>query len=414
MLRNLKRIQREPLPFLEHVWRVHGDVVQFPVPAPVYLVSQPALARDVLVEHHKVMGKKTLQYSTLSLVTGEGLLTADTQAWLPRRRMLQPAFHRDLLTLMNAHIERAVNRIDSRWQEACAQGNAIVDVDADMMELALDITGAALFGIDLADDAREITEATLDALHGVIARAQNPLPLPLRVPTPNNRAMVRAVKTLDRAIARIVDSRSHNLLPEDSPIRDMLDVLLDSSHDLTPEQIRDEIATFVVAGHETVASGLTWAWNLLAHSQEEQDKLSADASRGSCVFDEALRLYPPAWVITRRALADIELGEYRVPKGSMVIVSPWVVHRNPDAWPEPNAFKPDRFVDGAPQVGYLPFGAGPRLCIGRDLARMEGAAVLAQLAAKWRLEPIHSGEVAIEASVTLRPVGGLPLRISKR
>ena len=159
--------------------------------------------------------------------------------------------------------------------------------------------GAALFGMDLADDAREITEATLEALHGVIARAQNPLPLPLRVPTPSNRAMSRSIKTLDRAIARIVEARTHDVLPTGAPIRDMLDVLLNPEHTLTPQQIRDEVATFVVAGHETVASGLTWAWDLLAHAPDEQDQLASDSSRGMRVFDEALRLYPPDRKSTR-------------------------------------------------------------------------------------------------------------------
>lgn len=416
MMRDMRLIQREPLPFLEQVARDHGAVAQLPIPWPVYVVSSPVGAREVLVGHHREVGKRTLQYTTLSLITGMGLLTADTEAWRPRRRMLQPAFHRELVALTTGHVDSALARLDARWAEAAGEGAGLVDVDADMMELALEVTGAALFGIDLSDEARAIADATLVALHGVIVRARNPLPLPLAVPTPTNLGMTRAVRRLDAAVEQILAARRDDVLAPDAPLRDMLDVLVDPDVEvpLTPQQVRDEIVTFIVAGHETVASALTWAWQLLASDQRQQDLLAADPARAMMTFDEALRLYPPAWVITRRTHADIEVDGFAIPAGAMVIVSPWVVHRDAAMWPDPMRFDPERFADGVPQVGYLPFGAGPRLCIGREMARLEGSQVLGHLAQRWIVEPVHAGPTAVEASVTLRPIGGLPLRVRRR
>jgi len=416
MLRNLKNIQRNPLEFLEQTWREHGDVVQFPVPRPAtYMVSSPEGARDVLVNHHKVMSKRTVQYTTLSLVTGEGLLTADTQAWKPVRRQLAPAFHHEMIALTQRHVMQALERLDSRWLQLTSEGSALVDIDHAMMTLALEITGAALFGSDLTDDAHSIGQATLRALHGVVLRARNPLPIPLSLPTPNNRGMRSAIKELDSAVHRIVTARRAHPLPVGAPPRDMLDVLLDQDveNPLSFQQVRDEVATFIVAGHETVASALTWTWHLLGNSTYESDLLRNKPMRAGMVFDEALRLYPPAWVITRRTREAIKVAGHDVPANAMVIISPWVVHRHSQVWQTPSSFLPDRFNDGPPMLGYIPFGAGPRLCIGRDMARLEASLVIEHIAQKWHISPIHHSEIPIDASVTLRPQGGLPMRLKR-
>jgi cytochrome P450 len=416
MLRNIKNITSDPLTYLESTWAEFGDVVQFPIPKPAtYLVSSPEGAREVLVNQHNETSKRTLQYNNLSLVTGEGLLTADTQAWRPRRRMLQPAFHKEMIALSEHHIAAGLAKLDSNWLEQTAMGPAIVDIDHAMMSLALEITCGALFGIDVNDDVDEITSATLTALHGVVARARNPISLPLLIPTPANLKMKRAIKRLDKAVEAILVSRELDKLPDQAPIRDMLDVLLDPDLEtpLTKQQIRDEIATFIVAGHETVASALAWAWHLLVTNPNELQKLMQDPARASLVFDESLRLYPPAWVITRRTLSDITVDDVLIPAHSLVIVSPWLVHRNPKVWESPDAFIPDRFLSGSPQLGYLPFGSGARLCIGKEMARLEGAKILAHIATTWNIEAIHTSPVPIDASVTLRPVSGMPVRISR-
>ena len=416
MLRSIKSITSDPLTYLENTWSEFGDVIQFPIPKPAtYLISSPEGAREVLVNQHNETSKRTLQYDNLSLVTGEGLLTADTQAWRPRRRMLQPAFHKEMIALSARNVEAGLAKLDSNWQELTSAGSAIVDMDHAMMSLALEITCGALFGINVDDDVDEITAATLTALHGVVSRARNPISMPLAIPTPANLRMKRAIKRLDKAVDAILISRAANKLPDQAPIRDMLDVLLDPDVEtpLTKQQIRDEIATFIVAGHETVASALTWAWHLLVTNPDELKKIKSDPSRAHLVFDESLRLYPPAWVITRRTLSDLTVDEVLIPKNSLVIVSPWLVHRNPKAWENPNAFIPDRFISGTPQLGYIPFGAGARLCIGKEMARLEGSQILAHIASTWNIEAVHGSAVPIDASVTLRPESGMPVRISR-
>ena len=416
MLKRFREIQQNPLNFLLQTWHEHGDVLQFPIPRPAtYLVSSPQGARDVLVNNHRAMSKRTIQYSTLSLVTGEGLLTADTETWKTSRRQLAPAFHHEMISLATNHVATALNRLDQIWAELTSEGPALIDVDQTMMNLALEITGATLFGADLTSQVDQLTSATLRALHGVVVRARNPLPMPLAIPTPNNLGMKKAISELDTAVNAIIDRRLADPLPLGAPIRDMLDVLMDQTLEqpLGRKQIRDEVATFIVAGHETIASALTWAWYLLGRNPEEAQRLQQHPERASLVFDETLRLYPPAWVITRRTLEAVVVDGFEIPSNAMIIVSPWVVHRNENAWPNPEQFIPDRFANGAPMLGYLPFGAGPRLCIGRDMARLQGAQILSHIAQNWQLRPLHNEQVPIDASVTLRPQGGLPMRLKR-
>ncbi len=416
MLKRFREIQHNPLNFLLQTWQLHGDVVQFPIPRPAsYLVSSPQGARDVLVNNHRAMSKRTIQYSTLSLVTGEGLLTADTETWKTSRRQLAPAFHHEMISLATNHVATALNRLDQNWAELTSEGSALIDVDQTMMNLALEITGATLFGSDLTGQVDQLTSATLRALHGVVVRARNPLPVPLAIPTPNNLGMRKAIRELDTAVNAIIDRRLADPLPPGSPIRDMLDVLMDQTLEqpLIRKQIRYEVATFIVAGHETIASALTWAWYLLGSNPEEAQRLQVHPERAALVFDETLRLYPPAWVITRRTLESVEVEGFLIPADALVIVSPWVVHRNERVWPNPELFIPDRFANGAPMLGYLPFGAGPRLCIGRDMARLQGAQILSHISQNWQLSPIHNQQVPVDASVTLRPQGGLPMRLTR-
>jgi cytochrome P450 len=414
MLRNLRSILASPLSYLEQVWESHGDVIQFPIPHPTYLVSSPQGARDVLINFNRSMGKRTIQYDTLSLVTGLGLLTADTAQWKPRRRMLQPAFHHDLVMLSRKNIDSALAELDAEWTSLTEHGDAIVDIDQAMMSLALRITGSTLFGANLSAEVEKLTHATIQALSGVISRAKNPVALPLAWPTPQNLRMRRAIRTLDDAVATMVSLRRQDFLAPDAPIRDLLDVLLDSENELSEREIRNEVVTFIVAGHETVASGMTWAWHLLGQDQVACEGIRQNPASATQVFDEVLRLYPPAWVITRRANEDIEIEGYQIPQGALVIVSPWLVHRHPSVWADAKSFNPERFADGVPLLGYLPFGTGTRICIGREMARFEGPAVLEHIVRRWDVTPVHQEDVPVDASVTLRPKHGMPMRIARR
>jgi len=440
MVRAIGAIRRDPLRFLADMHDRYGDVLQFPIPVPpTYLVTDPEAVRRVLVTNAKSYGKRTLQYTTLSLVTGEGLLTADTAAWRPQRTLVQPAFHRSSLELVAAHVRTAVDRLLSRWTE---REGEVVDVDEAMMHLALEVVGASLFGSDLSGDAERLADATLAALHVVVKKARSPLPVPVAVPTPTNVVLRRAVRKLDDAVEAMLVDRARRPPEPGDPPRDMLDLLL-AAHDddgsrLSREQVRDQVVTFIVAGHETVASALTWAWHLLASNPQALTRLreEVDAVRPdgdvcfddlarlpwtAAVLDETLRLYPPAWLITRRSLAPDVLAGVGVPADSLVIISPWLVHRDAAAWDEPERFDPSRFigVDGTRRrevlasSAYLPFGAGPRMCIGRDMALLEGVLVLASLAAQVELQPVGPPPRALPL-VTIRPADGLPMRVRMR
>ena len=432
MLREFGQIRGNPLDYLERMWREHGDVVQFPIPRPPsYLVNDPEAVRRVLVDQARSFGKSTIQYRALSLVTGEGLLTSDDDVWRRQRRMVQPAFHHETLAQLTDHIERASATVVSSWNQAGA--DAVVDIDVAMMHATLEVVGHALFGSDLSGDAAALADATLDALDVVIARARVPVTPPAWVPTPANRRLNGANTVLDGAVRRMLADRRES----PSLAHDMLDMLMSVRDEdgigLSAEEIRNQMVTFIVAGHETVASALTWAFALLAAHPREQESLHAELvdvvrdepltiddysrlTRTRAVFDEALRLYPPAWLITRKAHAQTELGGRDVPAGSLVILSPWLLHRHPALWRSPEEFRPSRFIDDdIDRSAFLPFGAGPRMCIGRDFAYVEGVLMLARLASRFEVSyPDGSGVPATDPLVTIRPAGGLRLRITRR
>jgi cytochrome P450 len=432
MLRAFGEIRGNPLGYLERAWREHGDVVQFPIPRPPsYLVNEPEAVRRVLVDQARSFGKSTIQYRALSLVTGEGLLTSDGDVWRRQRRMVQPAFHHETLAQLTAHIERASASVVSDWNRV-GEGS-VIDVDAAMMHATLEVVGHALFGSDLSGDAAVLADATLDALDVVIARARVPITPPPWLPTPANHRLGAANKVLDDAVRRMLADRRES----PSVTHDMLDMLMcvrdEDGIGLSAEEIRNQMVTFIVAGHETVASALTWALALLAAHPVEQELLHAELSaivrdepmtiedyarltRTRAVFDEALRLYPPAWLITRKALAHGELGGRVVPAGSLVIMSPWLLHRHPSLWRTPEEFRPSRFIDEViDRSSFLPFGAGPRMCIGRDFAYVEGVLMLARLAAAFEVSLSDGSTMpAIDPLVTIRPAGGLRLRVTRR
>ena len=432
MLRAMTAIRRDPLGYLDGAWHRYGDVVQFPIPRPPsYLVNDPEGVRRVLVSNGRNYGKATIQYRALSLVTGDGLLVADTDAWRRQRPMVQPAFHHETLEGIVGHVSRALDRVFHDW--AALPDTAVVDMDAAMMHVALEVVGHALFGMDLSADAERLTSSTLDALEVVVARARVPITPPAWLPTPANRRLAASVGQLDEAVRSIVDARRGR-----TPIEpDMLDLLMsatDASGDrLSPVEIRDQAVTFIVAGHETAASALAWAWGLLAAHpeaqrlvQEESDSVLggraatfADYARlpvARAVLDETLRLYPPAWLITRKAHEADTVGGRELPAGALVILSPWLLHRHPMVWPEPDRFRPSRFLDGeADRINFIPFGAGLRQCIGRDFAYVEATLVLAAIAGRYCVAfPDGMTLPASDPLVTIRPRGGMPLRVSRR
>ena len=378
MLRYAPSMIRDPLAFLGQQWRKHGDVVQFPIPnPPTYLVNEPEAVERVLRGNHRNYGKDTLQYRRLSLLTGFGLLTADTNLWRAQRPVVQPAFGADLEPRVREATQAACRRIN--WQDG------VRDVDADILRITLEVVGEVLFGADLTGRAKGLAEATLQGLE-VVVKKSSPISAPLWLPTPNNRQLARAKAQLDAAVQELTRTTA----PEGTLLR------LLQEH---PEHLRDQVVTFLVAGHETVASALTWSLYLLA--QHPTDATSEE------VFDEALRLYPPAWLITRQALGPDTLAGHAIPESALIILSPYWLHRHPAAYADPERFEPGR---DHPRSAYIPFGAGPRLCIGRGMSLVEGPLILDHLRARYSFTTVR--DVGMKPEVTIRPVKGMPLRVA--
>ena len=442
MLRNIALMRRRPPEFLARCAARYGSVVRFPIPrSEVFLISDPSDIRRVLQTNHKAYGKRTVQYDTLALVTGSGLLTSDAELWRRMRRLLSPAFHHDLVDDMAA----TVQTVTARWvEQRFSTGGESIDLDAEMLDLSLQIVAETLLGtavsgqLNQRENTDRIVTAVMDALHIVVGRAQRPLRLPERWPVPSHRRLRAALQVLDRAVADVIAAR--RAMPAGS---DALSLLLQARDAglATEREVRDEVVTLIVAGHETVAATLTWTWVLLATNRgaqsrvvAEADALPSEAPWGSdvlaalpftrAVIDECLRLYPPAWVVTRRSLEPDVLSGHEIPQNSTLILSPYAVHRDERWWPNPHHFDPRRFLtsdgerrsreEGSGPLTYFPFGAGPRLCIGRDMALVEAPIVMATLLRAIQVRPVRPRRVTLDFGVTLRPQGGPPALVTPR
>jgi cytochrome P450 len=421
----------------------YGDTVRVPLGrSSFFLLSRPEHAEHVLAANQDNY-VKAFTYRPLRALIGNGLLTSEGDDWRRHRRLVQPLFsRRDVAAFGPAMIE-ATQRMLTGW--AAMQDGNIVNVFSRMSALALDIAGRALFSTDLSGDATQMRRALAAGQRVVVLATLAPLPWGPRT----NRAVKTATRWLGHTpegiegpVGRIMATRR-----EQGPGRgDLLDVLLSARADggpLTDTEIGDEIATFMLAGHETSANALSWSLALLSAYPAAREKLeqevdsvladrepdAADAEKlpyTTAVIAEAMRLYPPAWTVERDALADDEVAGVPVPAGSLVAVPPYLVHRHPEFWPDPAGFDPGRFLAANGSVGhglspdrhrysYIPFGGGRRACVGQSFAELETVLVLASIAQRYRLELPARGIPKPTAAVTLRPSKGrLPMRLLRR
>jgi len=435
LLKKLPAIRSNATGYLMEAAQQWGDVVFFDVPRnPALFINSPDTIKHILQDQHRLYNKNTMQYNLLSGITGKGLLTADGEDWLRHRRLQQPAFARPRLMSMDQIATPAMERMLNRWEQAADSGEPL-NIDNEMMRLALEIVGKALLSIDLSDQASRLVEAVVTVLDGIVHKAQNPGPLSGLMLTPGSMRFRSALSTLELTIYDMIAARRESGDPGDDLLGMLLRARDEQGNPMSDKQIRDEVMTILVAGHETVASALTWTWMLLAQNPGEAQKLEDESGavlngripttadlaampHAARVFSEALRLYPPAWLITRKSTAEDQIGPYRVPAGALIIMSPYTLQRRADLWPEPEKFMPDRFAafaDGQPpRFTYIPFGAGPRLCIGREFAMIEAQLVLGAVAGRFRLSLLPDRPVHMEPLVTLRPRGGLWMKVEKR
>ena len=417
-----------------------GDVVRYRM-GPIFVehLTHPDHVKHVLADASARYTKGTVFDKTRPLV-GNGLLTAEGDFWKRQRRLSQPAFHKDRLAALGTMMTDTIEQTLEGWERAAGAGES-VPVFRDMMRLTLTVAVRALFGVEGGERLREVGDAFTAALEVTNERIISPLPyMPwlYRLPTPANHSFSRALETLDTIVNGIIAQRRAQ---GDAGQRDdLLGMLMvacdaDTGDAFDDAQLRDEVMTLLLAGHETTATALAWTFHLLTQHPEVEERLHAevDAALGGrvptvedlprlryvgCVFEEAMRLYPPIWALPRVPLEDDVVGGFRIPKGDIVLLLPYVTHRHPDFWPEPGRFLPERFLPEntreRPRWAYLPFGGGQRQCIGNAFAMMEAQFILARVASRYRLRGMEGVPVLPEPHVTLRPKGPMPMRVERR
>jgi cytochrome P450 len=398
----------------------------------MFFVNHPDLIRDVLVTNSGKFHKgRALQ--RMKRILGQGLLTSESEFHLRQRRLAQPAFHRQRIAGYAASMVEYGERVSGAWRDG-----ETYDISEEMMRLTLYIVAKTLFGANVEDEADEIG-AAMTTLIG----AFNYLLLPFselleKLPLPIARRIDRAKETIDRVIYKIISERRKT--GEDTG--DLLSILLlaqdeDDGGRMTDEQVRDECLTLFLAGHETTANALTWTWYLLEQNPEIEQKFHAEIDRVltakrlptfadyaelkyvEAVLAESMRLYPPVWAIGRLAVENHELNNFPVGKGSLVLLSPFTMHRDRRFWDEPEIFKPERWEklsikEASGRFVYFPFGGGVRRCIGEQFAWTEGVLLLATIGRNWRLQLAPEHKIALNPLVTLRPKYGMKMNAAHR
>jgi cytochrome P450 len=395
----------------------------------IYFVNDAEYVKRILLDNVANYPKSVTYRNNLRPFLGEGMLISEGEFWKRQRRLAQPAFHLKRLKALAAAMAECAADLGAGWKHG-----EVIDVMQAMNAVTMEIVARTLFGADVSADIAEVGEAmaVLQEETGRI-RATAFFELPEIFTRPRSRRFREAVATIDDIVMRIVALRRKSGAVKD----DLLSMLLEARDEetgqgMTDRQLRDELVTLFLAGHETTAIALTWSFHLLGQTPRAEAMLQkeVDEALGNkaapdfddlekmpyarMVAEESMRLYPPAYVFSRRAAGDDKLGPFDMPAGAHIVISPYALHRRADYWPKPDEFWPERFAPEAradrPKLAYLPFGGGPRVCIGNSFAMMEHAIVLAAVVRRWRLESIPGREVKTEPRITLRPRGGLPMR----
>lgn len=428
-LRNVARFTTDSLGFLTDLKLEHGDVVCMKLLGkPWFMLSHPDDIEACLVKNAKSMGRD--QYvEILERALGKGLLTNEGESWKRQRKLMAHAFTPKRIRSYGAAMAAVGDRSLKGWRD----GDTI-DVHEEMSRVALEVVAEVLFGASVEQSEVDTVQGAMHVLNDYFANSPEAvLMLPEWFPTPRLRRVARAVAAIDGVIYRIIGQRRRG---EDRD--DLLGTLL-AAHDeggegMSDQQLRDEAVTLFLAGHETTALMLGHTMYLLGKYPDVERKLYAEIEgvlQGALptakdvkrlpyterVLKEAMRLCPPAWTTGREALEDVEIGGYRIPRGAQILISQWVVHRDPRFYPNPEAFDPDRWENekDLPRYAYFPFGGGPRVCIGNHFAMMEATLLLAILMQRYRLELLQGQRLELQPSVTLRPKGsGMKMRVHAR
>jgi cytochrome P450 len=427
---NLGQFMTRRLDFFLDVARQYGDLVSFRFgPRRLFLASHPDLIEQVLVTDAKHYVKH-FGARLYKPVLGNGLVTSEGDFWLRQRKLSQPAFLKNRVLSYAPVMADLTVRMLAGWQPGKE-----VDVHFEFSTLTSAIALKTLFDLDDPGDREAFTDALREAFTLMSNRFRSLVRVPVWVPTPANRRLGRAITHLNRVVDGFVAQGRARPEPGDDLLSRLVAARDEQGERMTDRQLRDEAMTLYLAGHETTALTLTWSWYLLARHPQAEERLVgewesvlggrvptaddlAKLPYTEAVIAEAMRVYPPVYLIGREATRDLELGGFRVRKGYTVFMSQWVSHRDPRYFPDPEAFRPERWLDGLaarlPKYAYYPFGGGPRVCIGNTFALMEAAVILAAVGQRYRFTVASDGPPELNPQITLLPKGGIPAVLRRR
>ncbi|ELZ88232.1 unspecific monooxygenase (cytochrome P450) [Haloferax elongans ATCC BAA-1513] len=423
----------DPLEFIAGVARDYGPVAEYNIGGmSFYQVSDPELVEHVLVQENQKYIKGELFQDSLGTVLGEGLLTSEGEFWRQQRHLMQPAFLPQMLERYSEIMVEYTERMLSSWEDGETR-----DIHEDMMSLTVEIAAKTLFDVDIREEESAVGEALETVMDYSSVSMRRPVDVPQWVPTPLNRRYKQALEDLTEVVGRIIEDRRNGDGELDPESNDIVSLLLtfrdDDGNPLPDEQIRDELVTILLAGHETTALALTYTLHLLGTNQEQADTLREEvdsvldgdsptfADLGDLpyteqVITEGMRIYPPVWELVREAAEPDTLGDYNIEPGQTVSAQQWVIHRDPRFYDDPLEFRPSRwtseFKRDLPKFAYFPFGGGPRRCIGDRFALLEARLALATIAQSWTVDPTH--ELEFDPSITLRPEGTVEMVVNRR
>lgn len=426
LLGNALELSRDWMGFLVQSAREYGDAVFFNfLNVPICLLVHPDYIEHVLVTNQANF-VKSRDYRVLVHVMGEGLLTAEGETWRRQRKLVQPAFHFESIVKYGKIMVESVAQILDEWEDG-----GVRDVHADMTRITLEIVTRALFGTTMADRASDVATGLKTLMEEFTWHANLSFILPNFIPLPISHRMRSGIRLLDDAFYSIIQERRKTPSGANDLLGTLLRMRYSDGHRMSDQELRDEMMTLLLAGHETTAVCLSWTWYLLALNKQTETKLHNEiegvlGDRDPTVDDiprlpytewvikESMRLYPPAWGIGRRALRAFEIGSYWLPAGTNIFLMQWITHRDKRFYPDPECFKPERWdeskqVDTLPRFAYFPFGGGPRKCIGVSFAMMEAVLLLATIARRFRFELASDAQVKLMPSLTLRPRYGLKM-----
>lgn len=428
---NLGELGRDPLGFLTKCAREYGDIVPLHLGlTPACLLNKPEYIEQVLKDRNLFIKSKGLR--ALGSLIGEGLLSNEGESWFRQRRLIQPVFHQKRIGGYGQIMVDYTEQMIANWQDG-----EIRDIHEDMMRLTLNIVMKCLFNQDITEgDANKVAHALDVAMNWFESKRKQGFFVLEWFPRPENIRYKNAIQDMDKSIYQIVNQRRNS---QENP-GDLLSMLMQAKDEedgsqMSDKQLRDEVVTLMLAGHETTANALSWTWMLLSQHPEVQSKLIAEIKAvlngrsptiadipnlpyANMVIKEVMRLYPPVSIFARQAAQDCQIGPYEVPSGCHIMISQWVMHRSPRYFDEPEKFQPERWAEDLekqlPRGVYFPFGDGPRICIGKGFAMMEAVLLLTAIAQNFELDILPEHPIVPQASITLRPEQGIKVILKKR